>query len=89
MYKRYIMKIIATTEARKHLSEIINKVRYTNQPVAIGRHDRGEVLMIKFPQETNPLLDEITNFNQYAESFDFLDDEPDLYLSTDLKKKYV
>lgn len=82
------MKIVATTEARKHLSELINQVRYTNKPVAIGRHNKGEVLLIKFTQE-NPLVDDITNFNQYAGSFDFLQDEPDLYSVNDLKKKYV
>lgn len=83
------MKIIATTEARKHLSELINKVRYTHKPIAIGRHNKGEVLLIKFPQEANPLIDDITNFNQYASSFEFLNDEPDLYSAKDLKKEYV
>lgn len=83
------MKIIPTTEARKHFSELINKVRYTNSPVAIGRHDKGEVLLIKFPQETNPLVDELTNFNQYSGSFDWLQDEPDIYSAADLKKRYV
>lgn len=83
------MKVIATTEARKHFSDIVNKVRYTNSPVAIGRHNKGEVLLIKFPREANPLVDEMTNFNQYAGSFDFLNDEPDLYSSSDIKKPYV
>lgn len=89
MYLRYIMKIIATTEARKHLSELINKVRYTNTPVAIGRHEKGEVLLIKFPQDANPQLDEMTNFNQYGGTFDWLYDEPDIYSARDLKKRYV
>lgn len=83
------MKVIATTEARKHFSELVNKVRYTNNPVAIGRHNKGEVLLIKFPREANPLVDEMTNFNQYAGSFDFLNDEPDLYSASDIKKPYV
>jgi prevent-host-death family protein len=83
------MKIIATTEARRHFSELINKVRYTNTPVAIGRHNKGEVLIIKFPGETNPLLDETTNFNQYAGAFDWLQDEPDIYSAEDLETPYV
>lgn len=80
---------MATTEARKHFSELINKVRYTNTPIAVGRHNQGEVLLIKFPQGTNSLLDEITNFNQYAGSFDWLQEEPDIYSAKDLKKHYV
>jgi hypothetical protein len=83
------MKIIATTEARKRFSELVSQVHYSNKPVAIGRHNKGEVLLIKFPQEANPLVDEITNLIQYAGSFDFLQDEPDLYSARDLKKKYV
>lgn len=83
------MKILATTDARRRFSQLVNEVRYSNKPVAIGRHNKGEVLMIKFPQEANPLVDHITNFNQYAGSFDFLQDEPDLYSAGDLKKKYV
>lgn len=83
------MKVIPTTTARKNLSELINRVRYTNRPVVIGRREKGEVLLIKFPQEANPLLDDMTNFNQYAGSFDFLGDEPDLYSARDLKKRYV
>lgn len=83
------MKIITTTTARKHLSELINKVRYSNIPVAIGRHNKGEVLLIKFPQDSNPLVDDATNFNQYAGAFDFLNEEPDLYSAKDLKKRYV
>ena len=83
------MKIIATTEARKKFSEIINQVRYTSRPVAIGRHNKGEVLIIKFPQDANSLVDEMTNMNQYGKSFDFLADEPDLYSAKDIKKSYV
>ncbi|OGQ08352.1 MAG: hypothetical protein A3G32_03915 [Deltaproteobacteria bacterium RIFCSPLOWO2_12_FULL_40_28] len=83
------MKIIATSEARKHFSDIINKVRYSNTPVAIGRHNKGEVLLIKFPQEANPLVSPMSNFNQYGGSFDFLNDEPDLYSINDIKKPYV
>lgn len=83
------MKIIATTEARKKFSELINQVRYTSRPVAIGRHNKGEVLIIKFPQDANSLVDEMTNMNQYGKSFDFLADEPDLYSAKDIKKSYV
>lgn len=83
------MKIIATTEARKKFSELINQVRYTSRPIAIGRHNKGEVLIIKFPQDANSLVDEMTNMNQYGQSFDFLAEEPDLYSAKDIKKSYV
>lgn len=82
------MVIIPTTEARKRFSELVNQVRYSNKPVLIGRHDIAEVLMIKFPAQSNSDLDETTNMNQYGGSFDFLEDEPDIYSTKDLKKRY-
>lgn len=83
------MKVIPTTEARKRLSELVNKVSYTNKPVAIGRRDRAEVLLIKFPDQANDQLDDMTNINQFGGSFDFLKDEPDLYTREDITKPYV
>lgn len=92
MYNEYtinIMRIILTTTARKHLSKLVNTVRYSRKPIAIGRRNKAEVLMIPFPTSFNSELDELTNFNSYGGGFDFLEDEPDLYSSTDLKKSYV
>lgn len=83
------MRIINTSEARKQLSKLINAVRYSNKPIAIGRHDKAEALLIKFPETYNADLDDITNMNAYAGSFDFLEDEPEVYTREDLKKSYV
>lgn len=82
------MTVIPATEARKRFSELVNHVRYANTPVLIGRHDTAEVLMIKFPSQHNPALDEATNMNQYGGAFDFLEQEPDLYSYDDVKKRY-
>ena len=83
------MQILTTTEARKKLAKIINLVSESSRPVAIGRRDKADVLLIKFPQDINPLVDEMTNMNQYGGAFDFLAKEPDLYAISDLKKRYV
>lgn len=83
------MKVITTTEARKHLSELINRVHRSRRPVAIGRREKAEALLIHFPDSINLELDEMTNMNQYGGAFDFLSEEPDLYTLADLKKRYV
>ncbi len=82
------MAVISATEARKRFSELVNKARYANTPVLIGRHDTPEVLMIKFPAQYNPGLSETTNMSQYGGAFDFLADEPELYSYDDIKKRY-
>lgn len=84
-----VMKIITTTNARKQIAKLIEIVRETGDVFAIGRRNQPEVLLIKFPTEYNPALNEITNINTYSESFSFLDSEPELYSIKDLKKVYV
>lgn len=81
------MRHYTTTEARKHLSEIVNQVRYQKVIISIGRRDEEEVLMVpKFTlEESLP----ITEMNTQSTSFEFLDEEPDLYSLQDLKKRYV
>ena len=83
------MKIITTSEARKNLSAIVDTVRLSNRPIAIGRRDKAEALLIKFPNTTNRLVDEMTNMNAYGGGFDFLEDEPDLYSRDDITVSYV
>lgn len=83
------MRVIPTTEARRRLSELVNAVRHTRRPVPIGRRNRAEVLLIKFPEHANPALDDITNMNAYGGGFDFLAEEPDVYTHADLRKRYV
>ena len=83
------MKIITTTNARKQIAQLINTVRDTGDVFAIGRRNRPEVLLIKFPAEYNNELNDITNVNTYSESFSFLESEPEAYSVHDLKKRYV
>lgn len=83
------MKTITTTNARKQISKLINLVREKGDVYAIGRRNRPEVLMIKFPSDYNLNVDDITNINAYSESFNFLDKEPDVYSLADIKKPYV
>jgi PHD/YefM family antitoxin component YafN of YafNO toxin-antitoxin module len=83
------MKTITTTNARKQIAQLINAVRDTGDVFAIGRRNRPEVLLIKFPAEYNSELNDITNVNTYSESFSFLENEPETYSVNDLKKQYV
>ena len=80
------MKTISTTEARKDIAKLVNHVRETGESFAIGRRNKPEVLMIKFPDAYNPKFNDITNVNATSESFKFLEEEPDLYSIADLKK---
>ena len=83
------MNVVRTSVARRHLSAIMDAVRSSNKPVAIGRRDRAEALLIKFPESANALLNDVTNMNAYGGGFDFLEDEPDLYNRNDLTVSYV
>ena len=83
------MKVITTTQARQSLPELINSVRYSRRPVAIGHRQKAEVLLIQFSEYFNQALSDSTNINQYGGSFDWLKDEPDMYSHADLKKSYV
>lgn len=86
---QFMMHVIPTTHARKTLAAIISSVRFSNTPVAIGRHNKAEVLVIKFPEHANNQLNTVTNMNQFGGAFEFLIEEPELYTRADLKKPYV
>ncbi|MEK7453267.1 MAG: hypothetical protein AAB614_03465 [Patescibacteria group bacterium] len=83
------MKIISTTKMRKDISEIINEVKYKDRIFGIGRRDKIEAIIMRYPKNLNSNFDEITNINSNSASFDFLEDEPDIYNVEDLKQKYV
>ncbi len=83
------MKTITTTEARKKIADLVNHVRETGEAFAIGRRNRPEVLVIKFPEAFNPSFNDITNLNATSASFDFWKDEPDIYTLEDAKEVYV
>jgi len=83
------MKTISTTEARKNIRALLNVVRETGAVYAIGRREKPEVLLVKFPRDYSRELDDVTNTNAYSESFAFLQKEPNIYSVDDLKKKYA
>lgn len=80
------IKIITTTEIKKHISEIIDKVKYKNRIFGIGKKNKIEALVIKFPENFNNKLSKITNVNSNSSSFNFLEKEPDLYNINNLRK---
>lgn len=83
------VELVSATLVRKNISEIINEIIYRNRSFAIGRRNKIEALIIKYPQYFNEDLSAITNYNANSDSFKFLVDEPNLYSINDLRKKYV
>lgn len=78
------MKIISTTEARNMLPDFIESFKKSDNVFIIGRRNKPEAIIMKFPEEYNPKLSEITNINSYSSSFDFLKDEPEMYSLKDI-----
>ncbi len=83
------MQILTTTNARKHIKNIVDRVKYRGEVFGIGRRDSIDVVVLKFPEMYNAAVNNITNINTYSKSFDFLKDEPELYSVSDLKKRYA
>ncbi len=83
------MKIVTTTNARKSIGTIVNRVRDTGEVFGIGRRNEVEVIVLPFPKEYRKNATDITNINTYSRSFEFLSDEPDLYSIQDAKKRYA
>lgn len=77
----------SSSEARKNFSELVNKVRFEKVIISIGRHNKDEVLLIPKPEADTDVP--ISEINATSSSFDFLNDEPDIYSLKDLKKRYV
>ena len=83
------MKIVTTTNARKNISQIIDRVKIHGEVLGVGRRNSIDALIIQFPSQYNKDFNEVSNINALSRSFDFLNDEPELYSVADLKKKYV
>ncbi len=75
-----------TTEARKHLGEIVNRVKYQKIIVSIGKKNE-EVLIVPRAEFQGDLP--ISEINAGSPSFAFLEEEPEIYSLKDLKKRYV
>lgn len=83
------MRHYSTTEARRNFSSIIEQVHYLKVIVSVGRHGESEVLIIPKPEIDTDTDMPISAINANSESFDFLENEPDIYSLNDLKKRYV
>lgn len=76
-----------TTQARSQFSEIVNQVKYQKKIIAIWRRsNKAEVIIVPVPENYDF---NITDINANSSSFDFLNEEPDIYSIDDLVKKYV
>ena len=84
----FCMKTISTTNARKLLSEIVETVKITGHPIAIGRRNKPEVIVSQYPRSYNPAVSDTVNLAVASGTFDFLFDEPDLYSDKDIKWAY-
>ena len=82
------MKVISTTVARKQLGHLIETVREHNSAFGIGRRNRAEAILIKYPEYINLTLDPWTQFAANGGGFDFWADEPELYSIKDIKRRY-
>jgi len=79
------IKTLSTTEMRGKISNLVNIVSTTRKPIVIGRRNVPEVVLIPFPAFWNSKLTDITNINAYSKSFDFLENEPEIYSIKDIK----
>lgn len=83
------MKIVTTTNARKSIAAIIDRVQDSGEVFGIGRRNNVQVLLVPFPQEYRKDVSDITNINAYSRSFDFLSEERELYSVDDCKKHHA
>lgn len=83
------MKVISTTNVRKHIKELVNRAQHGGEVFAIGRRQNIDAVLIGFPVAYNNAMNDITNVNTYSKSFDFLSEEPELYSVLDVKRRYA
>ena len=79
------MKIVSTTQARKNIKSIVDRVKYRGEVFGIGRRHSIDAVVVQFPEAYNKDVSDITNVNAYSRSFGFLADEPDIYSAADAK----
>ena len=79
-----MLNIISTPKARAMLPKFLDAIRDKNSSFVIGRRDKPEAILIKFPTEYVGSLSDITSINSYTSSFDFLKDEKELYSKKDI-----
>lgn len=80
------MQTYSISEGRKTLGDIIAQVKYQNKIIGIGNRNKTEALIIPYNFTESSV--NITEINANSSSFEFLNQEPDLYKLSDLKIKY-
>lgn len=81
------MQVISVTEGRKNLGELMDRVRFQQSIVVLGKHGKPEAMLISFPGEGSDFS--VTKVNAASPSFAFLAEEPDLYSRDDLIESYA
>jgi len=94
-----MIKRISAMKARQNLGSLMNSISLKGDEVIIERAGKPMVAMIpvkRFLELTKQKLKlemsedlPMAEINTNSESFDFLEDEPDLYSIDDLRKRYV
>jgi len=92
-----MIKKISAMKARQNLGSLMNSISLKGDEVIIERAGKPMVAMIpvkRFFELTKQKLEmsedlPMAEINANSGSFDFLEDEPDLYSIDDLKKRYV
>lgn len=82
-------QIVNTSQFRRHLARFVRDVLTRDKTIVLGRRNEPQALLIKYPRTYNPALGDMVNVNAYSSSFDFLEDEPELYVPLDVKKRYA
>ena len=83
------MRIVSTTDARKNIKSIVDRVKYRGEVFGIGRRNSIDAVVVQFPHVYNKNVNDITNVNAYSKSFDFLSQEQDIYSPADVKVRYA
>jgi len=81
------MDIYSITDARKKLGELVKRVKYGKQAIALGQHGKAEVFLVALPREGDDTVN-LAELAQASGSFDFLEREPDLYSLSDCREVY-
>lgn len=81
-----MIQTYSISEGRKVLGDLVGRVKYLKQPIGLGHRNKVEVLLVPYEFAAHKL--DITQINHDSPSFSFLNEEPELYQTTDLIENY-
>jgi PHD/YefM family antitoxin component YafN of YafNO toxin-antitoxin module len=82
------MICVSPVQAIQQWNSLLAEIKNKKQIIAIKNNKETEALLIPKPQYVD-IEHEISRINANSPSFEFLNDEPEIYSISDLKKKYV